>query len=64
MLQGPSTSLYKEILDSVKIKLIASGGITSLKDIEDLREAGCEGAIIGKAVYEGKLTLSDLGRVC
>jgi len=64
MLQGPATALYKEILDTVEINLIASGGISSLKDIEDLREAGCEGAIIGKAVYEGKLTLKELGRQC
>jgi phosphoribosylformimino-5-aminoimidazole carboxamide ribotide isomerase len=64
MLQGPSLTLYKEILKSVKIKLIASGGISSLKDVEDLREAGCEGAIIGKAVYEKKITLKDLGNQC
>ena len=64
MLQGPSTALYKEIMSSVKINLIASGGITSLKDIDDVREAGCEGAIIGKAVYEGKLTLKKLGEKC
>jgi phosphoribosylformimino-5-aminoimidazole carboxamide ribotide isomerase len=64
MLQGPSLTLYKEILKSVKIKLIASGGISSLKDIVDLREAGCEGAIIGKAVYEKKITLKDLGNQC
>src|SRR5665648_100330 len=57
MLQGPSTDLYKEVLAAVDINLIASGGITTLKDIEDVRVAGCEGAIIGKAVYEGKLTL-------
>jgi len=64
MLQGPSLVLYKEILNTIKIKLIASGGITSMKDIEDLRDAGCEGAIIGKAVYEGKLTLKELGGQC
>ncbi|MCX6321091.1 MAG: 1-(5-phosphoribosyl)-5-[(5-phosphoribosylamino)methylideneamino]imidazole-4-carboxamide isomerase [Bacteroidia bacterium] len=64
MLQGPSTAMYKEILDKVKINLIASGGITSIKDLEDLREVGCEGAIIGKAVYEGKITLKELGRQC
>jgi phosphoribosylformimino-5-aminoimidazole carboxamide ribotide isomerase len=64
MLQGPSTALYKDILSSVKINLIASGGISSVKDIEDLREAGCEGAIVGKAVYEGKLTLKELSRQC
>jgi phosphoribosylformimino-5-aminoimidazole carboxamide ribotide isomerase len=64
MLQGPSTDLYKEILDKVKISLIASGGISSLKDIEDLRNAGCEGAIIGKAFYEGKISLKELAEQC
>lgn len=64
MLQGPSVSLYKEILNSVKINLIASGGISTVKDIEDLRETGCNGAIIGKAVYEGKITLKKLGEQC
>jgi phosphoribosylformimino-5-aminoimidazole carboxamide ribotide isomerase len=64
MLKGPSTSLYREILGAVKIKLIASGGISSIIDIEDVREAGCEGVIIGKAVYEGKITLNDLGKLC
>jgi phosphoribosylformimino-5-aminoimidazole carboxamide ribotide isomerase len=64
MLQGPSTTLYKEILDAVKIKLIASGGISSIKDIEDVRQAGCEGVIIGKAVYEGKIGLNELGKLC
>jgi phosphoribosylformimino-5-aminoimidazole carboxamide ribotide isomerase len=64
MLDGPSTELYKEILDAVKINLVASGGISSMKDIEDVREAGCEGVIIGKAVYEGKITLNELGKLC
>jgi phosphoribosylformimino-5-aminoimidazole carboxamide ribotide isomerase len=64
MLKGPSTILYKEILKAAKISLIASGGISSLRDIEVLKEAGCEGAIIGKAVYEGKLTLKELGKLC
>lgn len=64
MLQGPSTELYREILEKVNISLIASGGITSISDIEDLREAGCEGAIIGKAFYEGKVTLKELAEIC
>jgi phosphoribosylformimino-5-aminoimidazole carboxamide ribotide isomerase len=64
MLHGPSIDLYREIVETVNINLIASGGISSLKDIEYLREAGCEGAIIGKAVYEGKLTLKELGKQC
>lgn len=62
MLQGPATDLYMEILETVEINLIASGGISTMKDIEDLRNAGCEGAIIGKAFYEGKLTLKELGK--
>jgi phosphoribosylformimino-5-aminoimidazole carboxamide ribotide isomerase len=64
MLQGPSTALYKEILKKVNIDLIASGGISSIKDIEEVREAGCEGVIIGKAFYEGKIPLKELGRLC
>jgi phosphoribosylformimino-5-aminoimidazole carboxamide ribotide isomerase len=64
MLQGPSTALYKDILKEVKINLIASGGISSIRDIEDIQEAGCEGVIIGKAIYEGKITLKELGKLC
>ena len=64
MLEGPSIALYKDILGKVKINLIASGGISSLKDIEDVRETGCEGVIIGKAVYEGRITLKELGKQC
>jgi len=64
MLQGPSVKLYKDILAATKVNLIASGGITTIRDIEELIEAGCEGSIIGKAVYEGKLTLKELSRLC
>jgi phosphoribosylformimino-5-aminoimidazole carboxamide ribotide isomerase len=64
MLQGPSINLYKEILHYVKINLIASGGISSLKDVEDVMESGCEGVIIGKAFYEGKITLKELSNLC
>jgi len=64
MLGGPSTDLYREILATTDINLIASGGITTLQDIEALKETGCEGAIIGKAVYEGKLSLKELGKLC
>src|SRR5674476_346304 len=64
MLQGPSINLYKEILNKVKINLIASGGISSVKDIEDIMESGCEGVIIGKAFYEGKITLKELSNLC
>lgn len=64
MLKGPSVDLYKEILEIPGLKLIASGGISSIKDIEKLSLIGCEGAIIGKALYEGILDLKDLSRLC
>ncbi len=64
MMQGPSTELYKEILDLPGINLIASGGISSIKDIEELSVTGCEGAIIGKALYEGIINLKELSRLC
>jgi len=61
MLEGPSFDLYKRILKETKdIKLIASGGITSIGDLNALEDLGCEGAIIGKALYEGHINLKDL----
>jgi len=60
MLQGPDMALYREILEKTNVKLIASGGITSIDDVFALQKAGCEGAIIGKAIYEGKITLKEL----
>ncbi len=63
LLQGPSTNLYKKIMNEhPSIDLIASGGITTIKDIEELREAGCSGAIIGKAIYENRISLNELKR--
>lgn len=64
MLEGPSVALYRDILLSSGVKLIASGGIGSVKDIEELRETGCEGVIIGKAIYEGKIKLKELRDLC
>ena len=61
MMQGTATSLYKKIKEQFpSVYLIASGGVTSIKDIEDVQEAGCSGVIIGKAIYEGNITLSSL----
>lgn len=60
MLQGPSISLYEDILSETDTYLIASGGVSSLKDLITLKEIGCYGAIIGKAFYEGALSLKDL----
>ncbi|MBT2619612.1 1-(5-phosphoribosyl)-5-[(5-phosphoribosylamino)methylideneamino]imidazole-4-carboxamide isomerase [Chryseobacterium sp. ISL-6] len=60
MLEGPSMDLYKEILDNVSIQLVASGGISGMMDVYNMREIGCSGTIIGKAIYEGKITLKEL----
>ena len=64
MLQGPAFDLYDEILSETnQIKLIASGGITTIDDVIKLSEMGCEGAIIGKAIYEGTINLKDLMQI-
>jgi phosphoribosylformimino-5-aminoimidazole carboxamide ribotide isomerase len=63
-LSGPAVDLYKEILHDTSLNLIASGGISSVRDIEDVQNAGCEGVIIGKAIYEGKITMKELSRLC
>ncbi|MDC8004378.1 1-(5-phosphoribosyl)-5-[(5-phosphoribosylamino)methylideneamino]imidazole-4-carboxamide isomerase [Aureisphaera galaxeae] len=60
MLQGPSFGLYKEILESCDVKLIASGGISTFEELPKLAEMGCEGTIIGKAIYENRITLKEL----
>ncbi|WP_073174461.1 1-(5-phosphoribosyl)-5-[(5-phosphoribosylamino)methylideneamino]imidazole-4-carboxamide isomerase [Chryseobacterium vrystaatense] len=60
MLQGPSTDLYKEILEKTTVKLTASGGISCMADVFRMKEIGCSGTIIGKAVYEGKIRLKQL----
>ena len=64
LMQGPATELYSEIMADADISLIASGGITSLSDIEKLKETGCEGAIIGKAIYEGRIKPEELSDLC
>ena len=61
MLEGPSFDLYKNIISqNPEVKLIASGGVTSTKDLVQLESIGCEGAIIGKALYENRITFNDL----
>lgn len=64
MLGGPATDLYKEIVEIPGIRLIASGGISSVDQIGELDSAGCEGVIIGKALFEGLLNLKELVRLC
>lgn len=61
MLQGPSVDLYREILKEEScLKLIASGGVAHFDDLPLLQEIGCEGVIIGKAIYENKISLKQL----
>ena len=61
MLQGPSFDLYKRILKQIpNIKLIASGGISTFDELPKLAELGCEGTIIGKAIYENRISLKQL----
>jgi len=61
MLEGPSFGLYQKILMQVpNIKLIASGGISAFDELQKLAEMGCEGTIIGKAIYENKISLKQL----
>ncbi len=70
MLQGPSFDLYKKMLEQCvitngekqlyKIKLIASGGISHFDELSKLADMGCEGTIIGKAIYEGRISMKQL----
>ncbi|SDC84072.1 1-(5-phosphoribosyl)-5-[(5-phosphoribosylamino)methylideneamino] imidazole-4-carboxamide isomerase [Williamwhitmania taraxaci] len=64
MLQGPSNKLYAEIISKTSVRLIASGGVSNLNDLMQLKELGCEGAIVGKAIYEGEITLTQLQKLC
>ena len=60
-LEGPSTELYKKILEQFPaLHLIASGGVSSLDDLIELEEIGCSAAIVGKDIYENKITISEL----
>ena len=61
MLEGPSFELYRKILNKVpNLKLIASGGISTFDELPKLAEMGCEGTIIGKAIYENRIRLKQL----
>jgi phosphoribosylformimino-5-aminoimidazole carboxamide ribotide isomerase len=61
MLEGPSFELYQRILEQTNdLKLIASGGISAFDELPKLAELGCEGTIIGKAIYEGRISLKQL----
>lgn len=61
MMQGPATDLYKEILaEFPALNLIASGGVSRFEDLFALQDAGCKGAIVGKAIYEEKISLQQI----
>ncbi|HMG83876.1 MAG TPA: 1-(5-phosphoribosyl)-5-[(5-phosphoribosylamino)methylideneamino]imidazole-4-carboxamide isomerase [Ferruginibacter sp.] len=63
-MQGPSIDLYKDIMNThTDINLIASGGVSNFHDVIELKEIGCSGAIIGKAIYEGTVTLKELSLI-
>ena len=62
-LQGPAFELYGGIISEIPdLKLIASGGISSLDDIDQLENIGCSGVIVGKAIYEGRVTIGELAK--
>lgn len=60
-LEGPSIDLYKNIINKFPdLHFIASGGVSNIKDLEDLEAIGCKGVIVGKAIYEKKIALTEL----
>jgi phosphoribosylformimino-5-aminoimidazole carboxamide ribotide isomerase len=60
MLEGPAFELYRQLLEKVQVKLIASGGISKFEELPQLQALGCEGVIIGKAIYENRISLKQL----
>jgi phosphoribosylformimino-5-aminoimidazole carboxamide ribotide isomerase len=61
MLSGPSTELYKDMMKEFPgLKVIASGGVSCMSDVKQLDEAGVPAVILGKAIYEGRITLGEL----
>lgn len=65
MLQGPSFELYEDLMTRFPaLSFIASGGVSTIQDVMSLSSSGMYGAIIGKAIYEGKITLDELSQLC
>ncbi len=63
MLKGPSIEVYKKLLNKFpNINLIASGGITTVQDLEELKNIGIKEAVVGKAIYENKIKIEELKR--
>ena len=64
LLQGPALDLYRMIVKEFpELHFIASGGVSGMDDLHHLEEAGCKGVIIGKAIYEGRIRLSELSNL-
>lgn len=62
LLQGPSIGLYEKILQRFpQIDFVASGGVSTMADVHALEEAGCSGVIVGKAIYEERISMAELG---
>ena len=65
LLQGPALELYSAIVEKFPdLHFIASGGVSGMDDVFRLEEIGCKGVIIGKAIYEGRVTLKELSELC
>lgn len=63
MMSGPALALYRQIRTAVQeVMLIASGGVRTMADVEELASLGCQGVIIGKALYEGTITLKEISK--
>jgi phosphoribosylformimino-5-aminoimidazole carboxamide ribotide isomerase len=63
-LEGPSIELYQKIIQRFpQLHFIASGGVAGMDDLQELKRIGCQGVIIGKAIYEGKIALADLKNI-
>jgi phosphoribosylformimino-5-aminoimidazole carboxamide ribotide isomerase len=59
MLRGPDLALYRALVDAKRGAIIASGGISTVADLAAVRDAGCVGAIVGRAIYAGRLSVAD-----
>jgi phosphoribosylformimino-5-aminoimidazole carboxamide ribotide isomerase len=55
---GPNLALYEQLLAALEIPVIGSGGVSSIEDLQALARIGCEGAVVGKALYEGRIDLA------
>ena len=63
-LEGPAVELYNNIVSKFPdLHFIASGGVSSMTDIDELRNVGCKGVIVGKAIYEGRIKIAELAQL-